>query len=76
LDKLVDEIRLLPGFGNFQKPLSERELMEAASAGPIVIINVSPFQCDAILISRNLPERNPGVAPRRSPSLRNPKENQ
>jgi hypothetical protein len=57
LDKLVDEIRLLPGFGNFQKPLSERELMEAASAGPIVIINVSPFHCDAILISPNLPER-------------------
>jgi CHAT domain-containing protein len=46
---LKEDIRRLPKFANFLKPLEASKLMEAAAWGPIVVINVS-FRCDALLV--------------------------
>lgn len=49
-DELVQAIRNQAGFSKFLLPLSVDEMMAAAHAGPIVIINVSHIQCDAIIV--------------------------
>ncbi|KAI0455565.1 CHAT domain-containing protein [Xylaria acuta] len=43
-------IRKLPGFETFLLPPTVEELKSAASSGPVVVINTSPFRCDAVLI--------------------------
>jgi CHAT domain-containing protein/tetratricopeptide (TPR) repeat protein len=50
LDEIIEEIRKIEKFKNFLRPLSKKELIAAASLGPIVMINTSPFRCDALLI--------------------------
>ncbi|KAF2804516.1 uncharacterized protein BDZ99DRAFT_544163 [Mytilinidion resinicola] len=51
LKELITEIRGQPDFQNFLLPPTHEELMAAASQGPIVIINVSSYRCDAFLIT-------------------------
>jgi tetratricopeptide (TPR) repeat protein len=53
MDKMVIEIRNKPGFEDFLQGPSGGELQEAASGGPIVVINVSDFRCDAIIVERH-----------------------
>ncbi|KAF4976576.1 hypothetical protein FZEAL_6776 [Fusarium zealandicum] len=53
LDGLIEEIRKLPGFDRFLCPPGEVELRAAARNGPIAIINVSNFRCDAILVDQH-----------------------
>jgi tetratricopeptide (TPR) repeat protein len=48
-EKVVDEVRQLPHFERFLLP-TENELKSAASGGPVVVINVSPLRCDALLL--------------------------
>lgn len=50
-DALVERIRDEPGFASFNKPPTTRELIDLASAGPIVTVNVSPYRSDAILLT-------------------------
>ncbi|KAI0419441.1 CHAT domain-containing protein [Xylaria grammica] len=50
LDKIIDQIRHLPGFENFLQPPGVEELMTSASEGPVVVINVSKYRCDALLV--------------------------
>ncbi|EGX53233.1 hypothetical protein AOL_s00006g494 [Orbilia oligospora ATCC 24927] len=50
LNKLIDQIRLLPNFGNFLLLPEEHQLRIAANSGPMIIINVSWFSSEAILI--------------------------
>ncbi|KAK6530390.1 hypothetical protein TWF694_003745 [Orbilia ellipsospora] len=52
LEKTINEIRGLPGFKNFLHPPQADELMAAASLGPVVLINVSLYRCDALLIEK------------------------
>lgn len=52
-DKVVAEIRQLPGFENFQLPPSEAEIYSAAQDGPIVVILVGYWSSDALLIERD-----------------------
>ncbi|KAI0444636.1 CHAT domain-containing protein [Xylaria telfairii] len=47
---VATEIRKLPGFETFLLSPTRKELQAAASGGPVVVINASPFCCDAILI--------------------------
>lgn len=49
-DELVQIIRNQVGFSEFLLPLSADEMMAAAYAGPIVIINISHIRCDAIIV--------------------------
>ena len=53
LDNLILEIRKHPGFEDFLLLPSKEELQSAASYGPIIVINVSQYRCDAFLIERN-----------------------
>ncbi|KAI1825596.1 CHAT domain-containing protein [Xylaria intraflava] len=50
LDLLIQEIRSHSGFERFLLPASETQVREAASNGPIVMINISRHRCDALLI--------------------------
>lgn len=50
LNELIQRIRAKPGFKDFLLLPSEKELLEAAKPGPIVIINTSRYRCDAFLI--------------------------
>ncbi|KAH0558763.1 hypothetical protein GP486_004594 [Trichoglossum hirsutum] len=51
-DDVIVRIRALPEFKNFLLPPTSDELMEAAEPGPIVIINLNQYRCDAFLIER------------------------
>ncbi|PUU77277.1 CHAT domain-domain-containing protein [Tuber borchii] len=50
LRNLLAEIHQKPGFDGFGKTLGKEEMMKLADRGPIVILNVSKFRCDAIAI--------------------------
>ena len=52
-DTILDEIRALEGFDSFLLPPKEADIMGAAKKGPIVVINISGFRCDAFLIEKN-----------------------
>jgi hypothetical protein len=53
LERIVQQIRQLPGFDRFLLAPSEDELKGAAEYGPIVIINVSDHRCDALIIEKD-----------------------
>lgn len=48
--KIVDEIRRVSGFEDFLRSPSFETLKEAASEGPVIVINHSSFRCDAIIV--------------------------
>ncbi|KAF5625053.1 TPR domain protein [Fusarium sp. NRRL 52700] len=50
LEELLCRIRKKPGFENYLIPPSDTDIKGAASKGPIVVINVSQFRCDAIIV--------------------------
>jgi hypothetical protein len=50
-DDLVDQVRRLDGFEDFLRPPPLAGLLEAASAGPVVIVNVSRWRCDALVVT-------------------------
>ncbi|KAF5626832.1 tetratricopeptide-like helical [Fusarium tjaetaba] len=53
LDALEDKIRQeVPGFQNFQQPLSTDALKALASKGPVVSFNVSHIRSDAFIITQ------------------------
>lgn len=52
-EKLIIEIRKQKEFENFLLAPTEADMKAAAKSGPIVIINMSKYRCDAILIVHN-----------------------
>lgn len=50
-DGLLDEIRALPGLEGFLRPPTVPELTAAAAGGPVVVVNVSPYRCDALVVT-------------------------
>jgi tetratricopeptide (TPR) repeat protein len=50
-ENLVAEVRQLPGFERFGEPPSTRELLPAAADGPVVMVNVSRYRCDALVVT-------------------------
>jgi tetratricopeptide (TPR) repeat protein len=50
-EALVAKVREHPEFKNFLRPRKFSELATAASAGPIVIINVCHSRCDALIVT-------------------------
>ena len=48
--ELIAEIRAQPGFGNFFLPPSAEEMRAAATLGPIIVVNLSSYRCDAFLV--------------------------
>ncbi|KAK4213174.1 CHAT domain-containing protein [Rhypophila decipiens] len=53
LELLLVEIRQQAGFEDFLLSPTEDKLRSAASFGPVVLINVSKFRCDALLVDKH-----------------------
>ena len=62
-DALVEEVRMLDGFEDFLRPPSIEQLLPAAEHGPVVVVNVSRWRCDALVV------RTSGVTPVNLPGL-------
>lgn len=52
-DELVEHVRQLEGFEDFLRPPPLESLLDAAVGGPVVIVNVSQWRCDALIITRD-----------------------
>ena len=52
LERVLHQIRRLPDFDRFLQAPSEDELKTAAEYGPLVIVNVSHYRCDALIIKK------------------------
>jgi hypothetical protein len=50
-DELVEQVRGLEGFEDFLRPPRLAELSPAAEDGPVVVLNVSRWRCDALIVS-------------------------
>lgn len=50
LERVIKTVRGLPGFDSFLQEPSEEDMRSAAAFGPIVVINVSQYRCDAIIV--------------------------
>ncbi|KAF4503490.1 30S ribosomal S17P [Fusarium agapanthi] len=53
LEHLIGEIRKHPGFSDFLESPNEEDTRAAASSGPVVLISLSKFRCDAILVEQH-----------------------
>ncbi|KAH8811034.1 CHAT domain-containing protein [Xylogone sp. PMI_703] len=53
LETLLVEIRKQPGFEDFLLPQTEKEMQSAANYGPIALVNVSKYRCDALLVEKH-----------------------
>jgi len=51
-EHLLSTIRRLPGFERFLQPPRLAELLPAAADGPVIIVNVSRYRCDALVVER------------------------
>ncbi|WP_329377996.1 CHAT domain-containing tetratricopeptide repeat protein [Streptomyces sp. NBC_01716] len=49
--QLLAEIRELPGLDGFLRPPSVPDLATAATEGPVVVVNVSEYRCDALVVT-------------------------
>ncbi|TDB88973.1 CHAT domain-containing protein [Actinomadura sp. KC216] len=48
---VLDRIRALDGFASFGRPPSLNELVAQAAEGPIAVLNVSRYRCDALMLT-------------------------
>ncbi|KAG8761817.1 hypothetical protein FRC11_012897 [Ceratobasidium sp. 423] len=49
-DQLITQARQLEGFESFLLPKKSQELLCATYSGPIVVVNVHPSRCDALIL--------------------------
>jgi tetratricopeptide (TPR) repeat protein len=52
-ESMIEEVRSIPSFESFLKPLDSVQLMKAARDGPVVVLNMAKTRCDALAL---LPE--------------------
>src|SRR5262249_12065240 len=50
-DHLIDQVRALPGLNDFARPPVAAQLRHAATGGTIVVVNISEWRCDALLVT-------------------------
>jgi len=50
-EELLGEIRALPGFAEFLLPPTMTQVHEWAGTGPVVLVNVSGYRCDALVLA-------------------------
>jgi len=53
--EIIGKIKLLPGFENFVEAARFRTLQNAASRGPIIVINHCRWRCDILIILHDSP---------------------
>ncbi|KAJ7076906.1 hypothetical protein C8R44DRAFT_755363 [Mycena epipterygia] len=51
---ILQQIRELPGFQRFLLPKTISELLPAANMGPVAILNISAYGCDALILMPGL----------------------
>jgi tetratricopeptide (TPR) repeat protein len=51
LDGCVNDIRQLPGFGQFQRGLTPKQMLRCSAEGCIVVVNITNIRSDAVIIS-------------------------
>ncbi|KAJ6624591.1 CHAT domain-containing protein [Mycena sp. CBHHK59/15] len=56
-NQLLKQIRELPGFERFLLPKGISELLLAATVGPVVLLNVSEYGCDALILMQGLADQ-------------------
>lgn len=49
-DDLVEQVRQIAGFEEFLKPPPLDTLLAAATGGPVAVVNVSRWRCDALVV--------------------------
>ncbi|MFD8693613.1 CHAT domain-containing protein [Kitasatospora purpeofusca] len=49
-DRLVEQVRQVPGLEGFLRPLPYRQLLETARNGPVVVLNSSTLRADALVL--------------------------
>ncbi|CAE7142272.1 unnamed protein product [Rhizoctonia solani] len=52
-ESLLDKIRKIPGFEGFLRPKRIKDLLKASKNGPVIVVNVSELQGDALIIAPN-----------------------
>jgi len=52
-DDLVEQVRGIEGFEDFLRPPPLDSLLRAAEGGPVVIVNVSQWRCDALIVTHD-----------------------
>jgi hypothetical protein len=50
-DELVAQVRRLGGFKDFLRPPGLETLLPAAKDGPVAVINISQWRCDAVIVT-------------------------
>jgi hypothetical protein len=50
-DELVEKVRGLDGFEDFLRPPRLKTLLPAAANGPVAVINISRWRCDALIVT-------------------------
>ena len=55
-ERLVGRVRGIPGFESFLRPKKFTQLIIAAKAGPVAVINVHGSRCDAFVLVDDLDE--------------------
>ena len=50
---LLQAVRSRPGLERFRRPPKFAELCEAAAQGPVVMVNISGYRCDALIVSED-----------------------
>jgi tetratricopeptide (TPR) repeat protein len=55
-ESILHEIRALPTFENFLKPLRASRLRNAAQNGPVVVVNIAEKRCDALALVPGIEE--------------------
>ena len=63
LDAVIAAARALPGLDRFLLPPKVTELLAQAGQGPIAVVNVSAYRCDALVLTEN------GLLPRPLPHV-------
>ncbi|KAG6373027.1 hypothetical protein JVT61DRAFT_7083 [Boletus reticuloceps] len=53
-DKLLQDIRRLPGFNQFLLPKAFSQLRASAHSGPVVVLNAAERRCDALIVLANM----------------------
>ncbi|KAK2729491.1 TPR domain-containing protein [Colletotrichum kahawae] len=50
MENLLTKIQQQPGFEGFLGTMSDNQMLQAGSRGPVIVVNVSRFRCDAIIV--------------------------
>ena len=54
LEKCVQDIQQLPGFGQFHKGPTAKQMQRCSTKGSIIVVNITDLRSDAIIVTANV----------------------